>query len=1060
MAEVTVLTSLVQDQNSINLLVWGHPLQVVIVSNASSEEDQDLAVDNVSSEEEPITNAEDQDLAVGNISNEEEQDLAITNVEDHSNTKDQNLAINNGEDQGLDAEDQDLAVINTRDQDLTAKEEDQDSAILSLSSHSHGNLVVTASATRLLTGTSEALAVQVSAKESGQYVVTFNPEVIEMQDYSLAVLYKERHVKGSPFFLRFVESSAVSSTHTEKRQSVTDAGRPINLVIPWEGRGEVGVNVEGPFGSCQVDFKQHSWEEMESISIYFMPKGAGAYYITVTQDEDEIKDSPFLILADFSSEEAQECHVLPEDQWIFKKPLRFQAMGGATSFRISTDGALARSCGPGALTVLCSGPGKAAVKLTRDPEDVGLETCEVMPSVAGEYRLSILWKGQHISESPCVMQFKSPRNRIISDGLNLDQRVYELRVPYQFKLNCSELDGSAPEIQCDPEAAATVDVTLVEGSKCKYKCELMPLVEGNHLITIKYKGKHIAGSPFSVKFEDSSDPSACKVIKSSKHYEAGGSMSLKVSTKGAGPGNLEAMAEDPDSKIAISLATTKLFDDLYLLEFDPCQNALCNLSVTFNQRHIPGSPFRLAFSDPKNFKVSGDGLIGGRVGIWNNFMVQAIDPSHGELRVNVERDDGLKVETDVSSITPNQFEVKYLPRFPGSYNISTNWGQVPIPGFPVHVHCSTAEFDLREVPKKVEVGSQMEFKVHLTSGSVDKGGLEVFSRTLKGKEVKGEATLTDEEEHIYTCILTPQYPGKCIVGVKWNRLNIQGSPFVVRAVTTPRPDNVRVHGTGVEGGGIKVGEEVGFTIETAEAGSGLLAVKIRGPSRELKFKTSQDPENKRTLHACYCPMMSGLHTIEVEWAGHHVPGSPFRVDVEEERHVIVAELHSEDVAVDMECLENDSNNGDKDTQDVNTPIHLEEMSEQEKTWDMRDVNPPIPSEQLSQSMEQKEPSDVTSIPVSSMSGEPATEVGAAGGEGGITSTVSVQIEDRDSAYASSNKRSGVVQKGPPSSSKRLLPQQDSIDSVSSLNLYNVSQSDIRRGSADKISIVLEGEGPF
>ena len=97
-------------------------------------------------------------------------------------------------------------------------------------------------------------------------------------------------------------------------------------------------------------------------------KGAGAYSVCVMVDDVEIENSPFLVLADFSSQEALECYVLPEDEWVFERPLQFPLTdGGGQTFCVATEGALRRQQGPNNLTVLCSGPAShsAAVTLSK-----------------------------------------------------------------------------------------------------------------------------------------------------------------------------------------------------------------------------------------------------------------------------------------------------------------------------------------------------------------------------------------------------------------------------------------------------------------------------------------------------------------------------------------------------------------------------------------------------------------------------------------------------------------------------------------------------------------------
>ncbi len=949
----------------------------------------------------------------------------------------------------------------------SALERDEDSESTSFSLPEKA--VVTGCATNLLTGECSSDPVRVERMVHGQYWVTFTPELDMKSDYTLAVLHEGENVIGSPYCLRFIDAEALSYVHVERRGAVIDAGRPMNLIVPLKEKGELDVSVEGPFGRCETTAKHHTFDE-ESLSLRFIPKGAGAYTVTVTVDQEEIGNCPFLMLADFSAEEALECHVFPEDRPLFEKPIRFRQSNGEVSFRVSTVNALQRSRGPGELSVTCSGPGKVAVSLAQSPEERGVEICTLEPLHPGNYQVSILWNGQHIMDSPYTLQFRKPRSKITSNGLNLHQKLYHLQVPYRFRLNCSEFD-MGPEIECSPAEAARIDVTPIEGTKGMHRCEVLPLLEGTHSISVKIRGKEIEGSPFPVTFEDSCNPSECKIVDSTTNYELGGYLMLKISTVGAGLGELEATAEDPDTKIVVTLEKKQLSDSLYQLELDPGQMSVCCLSVTYGKQHIPGSPYRLIFNDPSQFSLKGGGLLGGVVDCWNVFTLQVATPPQGKLNVRVGAEDGGEAEANVTALSDVRFEVRYFPPSPGNYVIDARLGQIPIPGSPFRVKCSSIQFQLEDAPKRAKVGAQVEVKVHQTGGCLlgEDESLEVVSKTLKGKELRGVAVLTDNEKQVYTCTLNPTIPGNYMVSIKWNRLHIKGSPFSLKVVSPPKPECVRVHGVGVKGG--EAGQGVEFTVETAEAGGGLLAMRIHAPARELQFDTVQDPSSRRTLHVCYCPPVSGEYTVEVTWSGIHVPGSPFRVTflppAPQTEIVVVAEVHPDHEAHSPEdvrpegnevaCPEYVSPEGERPeslcpelSSELGRPesvsVTIEEEAEVEKNESLSPLHP------SNNDRASAEIGDVSLAPPTLQSYEIESL------ECGKEQHVTVQVEERaDSAYASASERNtGSFDR---MEARKFLPAQESVESTYSL-LYTVQELSSRRASEDQIAIHLEGELSF
>ena len=239
------------------------------------------------------------------------------------------------------------------------------------------------------------------------------------------------------------------------------------------------------------------------------------------------------------------------------------------------------------------------------------------------------------------------------------------------------------------------------------------------------------------------------------------------------------------------------------------------------------------------------------------------------------------METITTPLPGDKFEVKYLPKHFGAYSVEVKWGYFPLPGSPFSVRCSSAGFRLGQLPERVETGARLSFEVQLTEGGplLSTDTLQVLARTQKGVRLRGKATLVEKGgKQSFSCYLSPQVPGNYLVGVKWNKLDIAGSPFGVKVVSQPKPWNVQVSGRGVQAEG-QVGGAREFTVDTGNAGGGVLAVKIEGPAKELNFSSRRDLQDKRKLHIQYNPALPGCYSVTVEWAGRHVPGSPFRIDL-------------------------------------------------------------------------------------------------------------------------------------------------------------------------------------
>ena len=88
-------------------------------------------------------------------------------------------------------------------------------------------------------------------------------------------------------------------------------------------------------------------------------------------------------------------------------------------------------------------------------------------------------------------------------------------------------------------------------------------------------------------------------------------------------------------------------------------------------------------------------------------------------------------------------------------------------------------------------------------------------------------------------------------------------------------DHVIAYGPGLTHGACN--ESASFRIVTKDAGSGDLSVAVEGSSKaEIRSKDNRDG----TCDVTYWPTAPGEYTITVKFAGKHVVGSPFTVDVD------------------------------------------------------------------------------------------------------------------------------------------------------------------------------------
>ena len=707
--------------------------------------------------------------------------------------------------------------------------------------------------------------VEIQNRGDGSYLVQFAPPLPD--NYTLEILYQDSHIPGSPFRIKVVKREVLFSDHiTSEKQSCVKIGEVVNFIVPMEGpTKEVNASVESVLGECNSSFNT---EFDGFVSVQFTPSTTGDFLVYIAVDHVDISESPYKVTIIEPNE--RKCFIHEEDLPIFSKTLSFNR--SAVKFRVVT-----KDAGEGSLNVVSRGPGEAKVKLYSNKD--GSETCEFTPSISGKYYLDIMWNDEHIPGSPYQLQFKRRKTRIVSNGLNLHQEWFRIGVPHRFKLDCSEAGDEKLNVTCTPASAAKI--SLSPSSKANaYICEIVPQEEGYHQIQIHYGKKHIAGSPFDVHFTPPGDASKCFMVESSTEHEVGGKIGFLISTEGAGEGKLTASIENVTTRKSMPVAVTEShLDHHYKVEFNPGQEMKCLLAVMYDNQHIKGSPFQLMFSEPAKCLAEGEGIISAQAGTRNKFRVNTEKAGPGDLTVKIKRASGEeRLKPTISKLRETQFEVSYLPTTPGNYIISVQWGKHDILGSPFKVRCYSTTFALQSKPKKdVYVDEQVEVKVQPLDGAPEEGDLTIEATSNQETQKCTPGQVKKDGDRNYVCTLVLTEPGRYTVSINWNGVPIQGSPFRLKVASLPKPENVKAYGPGLVDG--CVGHAGKFAIDTAEAGTGLLAVRVNGPKGAFKIKTNRHPEHERTLMVQYDPKYPGIYKIEVLWSDVHIPGSPFTVSI-------------------------------------------------------------------------------------------------------------------------------------------------------------------------------------
>ena len=703
----------------------------------------------------------------------------------------------------------------------------------------------------------------IEKQEDGNYSIKFVPT--EPKDYSMTVKFHGVPIKDSPLYIKAVEPASLELDFTLPsgiRHSDVEVGHPVCLLIPRDeslSPNTIIVEIIGPFGPCETSICDLVGS---TYGLNFTPVFSGEYLVHVKSSrgtENEIKNSPFKIVAVKKESAAQMVFIPEESMTVFADPI---PLGTTVSFEIDT-----KHAGYGTLSVQPQVVGQAEIKLY--DQGSGMYRCEVTPREEGRCQLDILWKDESIHDSPFTFLFCEVK------GVNLEREKFQTGLLHKFRVEHNQVLGGQLDVTCSESAAAEIQIIPLVDQKA-YECILTPSRVGDHQVSVMYNGFHIEGSPFNVKF----------------HYPPSTAMSFSVNAEGAETSDVSATIQSSLNLEELPSQLSQLFGGQYSLEFIPTQGLEYLVTIKYHlkmiakEKEVLGSPFTLSYiKQPVDaskcvVKFDEDGGASGVVsGIQSSFFILSEGAGHGQLKVTINGPD-IKPKVSVKSVSTTKTEVKYVLHRSGRYHIAITWDGEPIPGSPFKVQCTAPEgmvslFGRPDFPMEIQHGEPLTFSLRPKTEE-ESGELVMITRSKMYGIIPGTV---EHKDGTYQCTVDLKYPGRYVVEVTWNGKLVEGTPFEVRVVQTPNPEKVTVEGPGLEGG--YVGQQGNFIINTTDAGTGTLSLNVEGPKGGFKVNLTRHPEKDHTIFADYNPEHAGKYVINILWSGVNVPGSPFNVNIKE-----------------------------------------------------------------------------------------------------------------------------------------------------------------------------------
>uniref|UniRef100_A0A8C6V1W3 Filamin C, gamma a (actin binding protein 280) n=1 Tax=Neogobius melanostomus TaxID=47308 RepID=A0A8C6V1W3_9GOBI len=713
--------------------------------------------------------------------------------------------------------------------------------------------------------------IQISDKGDGTFHCVYTP--VKAIKHTIIITWGDVNVPNSPFRILVGEGS-----HPDKvkvygpgvEKTGLKANEPTYFTVDCSkaGQGDISIGIKcapGVVGPAEADIDFDIIKnDNDTFTVKYTPPPRG-----------EISVSPFKVKVDPSHDAGK---VRAEGPGLNKTGVE---VGTPTHFTIYTKGA---GKAKPEVHFAASAPGEAV----RDFEIIDNHdysyTVKYTALQQGNMTVTVLYGGNPVPKSPFHITVSPQLDLTKVKVEGLDKKV-EVGKDQEFTVNTKGAGGQGVVgVKMTSPSGRPIPCKM-ESDKAKgvHSVKYIPPEEGQYKVDLSYDGNPVMGSPFGVEAVMPADPSKVRAYGPGlKGGIVGKPAPFTIDTKGAGAGGLGLTVEGP---CEAKMECQDNGDGTCSVSYLPTEAGEYAVNILYAEQHIPGSPFKAAIRpafDPSKVTASGPGLERAKAGEPATFTVDCTRAGEGELSIEIVSDTGVKAEVHIQKTTEGTFSVTYIPSFHGSHTITIKYSGSVIPHFPkvlqvepsvdttgVHVYGPGVEPRgvLREVTTHFIVDARALKKI---------GGNHVKVHIMNPSGANSESHITDKGDGTYRVEYTAFEDGMHLIEVLYDDAPVPKSPFRVSVVEGCDPTRVRAYGPGLEGG--ITNKPNCFTVETRGAGTGGLGLTIEGAS-EAKISCKDNKDGSCSVE--YVPFTPGDYDVNINYGGHPIPGSPFRVSVKD-----------------------------------------------------------------------------------------------------------------------------------------------------------------------------------
>ncbi|RMX60911.1 hypothetical protein pdam_00003464 [Pocillopora damicornis] len=719
----------------------------------------------------------------------------------------------------------------------------------------------------------ESVPSSVTKDDDGYYHIRFVPR--QTGEHRVMVMYGGKEVSSSPYVIRIRDATSMKVKVTEMEQMRTGYSAQKEVDVPIEVPEEVdeiSATVQDEDGK---PIKSTLTFEPDGLyHVRFVPHKPGRYTVDVRCGGQSIENSPFVMK-------------ISEAETVSVKLKEFEKQEGV-SYHVGyeVDVPMEIPSEVDEVSAVIYDPDGNIDKSTFKKESDGLHHLRFTPKKIGQYKVDIRCGGRSVENSPFPLNVAQPKTAVVRlRQPEESENKYLVRRELDIALDAAEGTRNLSSYVDGPDEE-NVPASFDKGDDGLYHVKFVPYKPGTYKVHVKSNGTPVASSPFLIKVGDpgkvqvahvrSEELFAERVIKNEVDLAVESSYDMTDE-------DFSARVTGPDGE-NVPCHVNKGPDNRHHVRFTPHKAGPYKVDVRYRGEPVQGSPFTVNVTDQGqggpvvNFNES-DRFYENREADIPIMIPEGSSADYLKCRVTDPEMELLDYELTYDRGS-NLYHVRFVPKRPGRHRVDVEYDGVPVDGSPFMMNIEGTEghkkvFASGDGIKGGMVNEKIDFMVDARTAGRGK-----LTGKLTGVKYHTDVEVIDLKDGRYAChYLVPQ-AGAYVLSLMWNGQHIPNSPYkvTIREAQAMSAKSCFVEGSMLkEGAGATVGQAMGFSINSKDAGPGQLYVRCQGPTKDCDCTVFDNKDS--TYQVQIFPSEVGNHLVYVEWGGRPVHGSPFLVRV-------------------------------------------------------------------------------------------------------------------------------------------------------------------------------------